>query len=208
MRMRRLCPALGLGLYAAAFTAGASSAHVDDARNWYTAGRDLEGTYYSPLTQINAANVKRLGFAWQFVLDGRRGQEATPIVIDGIMYTSGSWGYVYAVNAATGKKLWRYDPKPDFQAARNACCDLVNRGVAVQNGIVYVVSIDGGLHALEAANGSRLWYADTIAYAAVCKHRCPADGGKPRRHRQQRVRHGSRRRSRLRDRLRCAQRRA
>jgi quinohemoprotein ethanol dehydrogenase len=163
MRMRRLCPALGLGLYAAAFTAGASSAHVDDARNWYTAGRDLEGTYYSPLTQINAANVKRLGFAWQFVLDGRRGQEATPIVIDGIMYTSGSWGYVYAVNAATGKKLWRYDPKPDFQAARNACCDLVNRGVAVQNGIVYVVSIDGGLHALEAANGSRLWYADTIA---------------------------------------------
>jgi glucose dehydrogenase len=69
-----------------------SPSHVGSAQNWYTGGRDLGATYYSPLTQINSANVGRLGFAWQFVLDGMRGQEATPIVIDGVMYTSGSWG--------------------------------------------------------------------------------------------------------------------
>ena len=158
--MRRLLTRLAVSAYVVAVASGFD---MDDAQNWYAGGRDLGGTYYSPLTQINQANVRRLGFAWQFVLDGRRGQEATPIVIDGIMYTSGSWGYVYAVDAATGKKLWRYDPKPDFQAARNACCDLVNRGVAVHDGVVYVASIDGRLHALDAANGRKLWEADTIA---------------------------------------------
>jgi len=92
-----------------------------------------------------------------------RGQEATPIVIDGIMYTSGTWGYVYAVDAATGKELWRYDPKPDYFIGRHPCCDLVNRGVAVWKGKVYVASVDGRLHALNAATGKKIWEADTIA---------------------------------------------
>ena len=84
-----------------------------EPQNWYTGGRDQDGTYYSPLTMLNAQNVGRLGFAWQYDLGApMRGQEATPIVIDGVMYTSGTWGYVYAVDAATGRELWRYDPKP------------------------------------------------------------------------------------------------
>jgi quinohemoprotein ethanol dehydrogenase len=78
------------------------------------------------------------------------------------MYTSGTWGYVYAVDAATGKQLWRYDPKSDFQMGRNPCCDLVNRGVAVWKGKVYVASGDGRLHALDAGTGKKLWEADTI----------------------------------------------
>ncbi len=148
------------------------AADVDQARldaadrepqNWYTLGRDQNGSYFSPLTDINATNVSRLGFAWQYDLgQPLRAQEATPIVIDGVLYTAGTWGYVYAVDAATGRELWRYDPKADYQAARNPCCDLMNRGVAVWKGKVYVASVDGRLHALDAATGRKLWEADTI----------------------------------------------
>ncbi len=134
-----------------------------EPQNWFTGGRDKDGTYYSPLTNIDAGNVKQLGFAWQYDLGNpMRGQEATPIVIDGVMYTSGTWGYVYAVDAATGKELWRYDPKPDYFRGRHPCCDLVNRGVAVWKGKVYVASVDGRLHAINAATGKKIWEADTI----------------------------------------------
>ncbi len=78
------------------------------------------------------------------------------------MYSSGTWGFVYAVDAATGRERWRYDPKADYKAARNPCCDMVNRGVAVWKGRVYVASVDGRLHALDAATGAKIWEADTI----------------------------------------------
>jgi quinohemoprotein ethanol dehydrogenase len=132
------------------------------AQNWLTVGRDHNQTYYSPLTTINAGNVDRLGFGWSYDLGTERGQEATPIVVDGVMYTSGTWGYVYALDASTGKELWRFDPKADPRAARNPCCDLVNRGVAVWKGRVFVASVDGRLHALDAGTGKELWSVDTI----------------------------------------------
>ena len=134
-----------------------------EPQNWFTGGGDKDGTYYSRLTTIDAKNVDQLGFAWQYDLGNpRRGQQATPIVIDGVMYTSGTWGYVYAIDAASGRELWRYDPKPDYFTARHACCDLVNRGVAVWKGKVYVASIDGRLHALNAQTGQKIWETDTI----------------------------------------------
>jgi quinohemoprotein ethanol dehydrogenase len=150
-----------------AFSAG----DVDSARlraadsepqNWFTLGRDQNQTYYSPLSKIDTGNVSRLGFAWAYDLGTARGQEATPIVVDGAMYTSGTWGYVYALDAATGKELWKFDPRADPRAARNPCCDLVNRGVAVWKGKVFVASVDGHLHALDATTGKELWNADTI----------------------------------------------
>jgi quinohemoprotein ethanol dehydrogenase len=157
---------------AALASAAAGPGNVDAARllaadhepqNWLTGGRDKDGSYYSPLAGIDVNNVKQLGFAWQYDLgDPMRGQEATPIVIDGVMYTSGTWGYVYAVDAASGRELWRYDPKPDYFMGRNPCCDLVNRGVAVWKGRVYVASVDGRLHAIDAATGKKIWVADTI----------------------------------------------
>jgi quinohemoprotein ethanol dehydrogenase len=159
---------VSLGLPAPA----AAPAAVDEARleaadaepqNWFTAGRDQGGSYYSPLTAINPGNVKKLGFAWAHDLGApQRGQEATPIVVDGVLYTSGTWGYVYALDAATGEELWRYDPKGDHFFARNPCCDLVNRGVAVWKGKVYVASGDGRLHALDAGTGKPVWVVDTI----------------------------------------------
>jgi quinohemoprotein ethanol dehydrogenase len=139
-----------------------------EPQNWFTAGRDQDGTYFSPLTQINAGNVAQLGFAWQYDLGTRRGQEATPIVVDGVMYTSGTWGYVYALDASTGRELWRFDPHVPGQIGRNPCCDIVNRGVAVWQGLVYVASLDGVLHALDAGTGRQVWQADTIV-----DHRLP-----------------------------------
>ena len=144
---------------------------VDDARlrnastetdQWLTTGRDIQGTYYSPLTQINDKNVGRLGLAWERKTETYRALEATPVVVDGIMYTSGSWGVAYALNAATGQVLWKFDPVNNGQAGRNACCDVVNRGVIVWKGRVYVSSTDGRLFALDARTGRRLWAVDTI----------------------------------------------
>ena len=129
---------------------------------WFTPGRDAEGSYYSPLDTINAATVGRLGFAWAYDLDTHRGLEATPIVVDGVMYTSGNWGRVYAVDATSGRELWTYDPQVPGQWGRYACCDVVNRGVAVRDGRVYVASLDGYLHALDARTGRRLWRVDTL----------------------------------------------
>ncbi len=117
--------------------------------------------YYSSLAQIDAANVQTLGFAWQFKTGTYRGLEATPIVVDGVMYTSGIWGIVYALDAATGRLLWQFDPHADGQAARYASVDVVNRGVAVSEGKIYVASVDCRLFALDARTGAKRWEAAT-----------------------------------------------
>ncbi|MBS0374711.1 MAG: PQQ-dependent dehydrogenase, methanol/ethanol family [Proteobacteria bacterium] len=151
--------------------AAAPAGAVDAARlaaadrepdQWFTTGRDGGGTYYSPLAAIDAGNVARLGFAWEYATRTNRGLEATPVVVDGTMYTSGNWGRVYALDAATGRERWTFDPEVDGQYGRAACCDVVSRGLAVWKGRVYVVSTDGYLHALDAATGKRLWKADTL----------------------------------------------
>ncbi|HXO44615.1 MAG TPA: PQQ-dependent dehydrogenase, methanol/ethanol family [Candidatus Cybelea sp.] len=134
---------------------------------WLTAGRDFGKGHFSPLAQINVQTVERLGFAWDYDTHTNRGLEATPIVVDGVMYTSGSTGKAYALDAKTGKELWSFDPKSDLRVNREACCDEVNRGVAVWKGRVYVASFDGNLFALDAASGSVLWQADTITNKKV-----------------------------------------
>lgn len=129
---------------------------------WFTGGRDIQGSYYSPLDQINSNNVTRLGFAWEYRLGTHRGLEATPIVVDGVMYTSGFTGMVYALDARTGHKIWTFDPENNLQYMRYPCCDAVNRGVALKNGLIYVASLDGRLFALDAATGQTRWSVDTI----------------------------------------------
>lgn len=133
-----------------------------DADQWFTTGRDGGGTYFSPLKDINSDNVGRLGFAWERKLGTRRGLEATPVIVDGTLYTTGVFGWVYAMDAATGRELWTYDPGVDGQWGRYACCDAINRGAAVWQGRVYVGSLDGYLHAIDAATGKRLWKVDTL----------------------------------------------
>jgi len=129
---------------------------------WLTSGRDSGKTHYSPLDLINEQNAGRLGFAWQYETGTARGMEATPIVADGVLYTSGVAGRVYALDAATGKQLWKFEPQVNGKVNRGACCDMVNRGVAVWRGRVYVAAFDGVLYALNAADGKVIWQADTI----------------------------------------------
>jgi quinohemoprotein ethanol dehydrogenase len=130
--------------------------------NWLTYGRTYSEQRFSPLHAINNKNAGRLGLAWYFDLDTNRGQEATPIVVDGVMYFSTAWSKVFAVNAATGAGLWFYDPEVSPQWGANACCDVVNRGVAVWQGKVYIGALDGRLIALDAATGQPIWSRLTI----------------------------------------------
>ncbi|MBL8267140.1 PQQ-dependent dehydrogenase, methanol/ethanol family [Steroidobacter sp.] len=133
-----------------------------EPQNWFTTGRTFGEQRFSPLEQINIDNVQQLGFAWQYDLQTERGLEATPVVVDGVLFTSSNWSKVYALDARTGRELWLFDPKVDGQWARNACCDVVNRGVAVWQGKVYVGTLDGRLIALDADNGKQLWSQDTF----------------------------------------------
>ncbi len=147
---------------------------VDHARvaqeysgEWSFDGRDFMAGHFSPIKQIDAGNAARLGFAWEFrgfLSRGaiHHGMESSPVFVDGVLYFSGPWGNAYAVNARAGKLLWAYDSHADGQYARKACCDVVNRGVAVWKGKVYVASLDGWLVALDARSGRPLWRVDSI----------------------------------------------
>ena len=155
---------------AAKLTAGTGIGAVDGARiagansepgNWMTTGRTYDEQRFSPLTQISDANVGQLGLAWSYDLDTNRGQEATPLIVDGVMYTTTAWSKVLALDAKTGKMLWQYDPKVDPAMGRTACCDVVNRGLAAWKGKVFIGALDGRLIALDAKTGAVAWSVQT-----------------------------------------------
>jgi quinohemoprotein ethanol dehydrogenase len=144
----------------------AGPAAVDGARlgkaaaepgQWLTVGRTSDEQRFSPLKQINTENVNQLSLAWYLDFDSNRGQEATPLAIDGVLYFSTAWSKVKAVDARTGKLLWAYDPKVPGEFAGRGCCDLVNRGVAAWKGRIYVSTYDGRLVALDAKSGAVIW---------------------------------------------------
>lgn len=144
---------------------GARLLAADDPANvgqWMSYGRDYSEQRFSPLHAINTDTVKNLGLAWYADFDTRRGQESTPVFVDGVIYVTTAWSKVYAFEAKTGKLLWRFDPNVPGEWAVNACCDVVNRGVAVWNGRVYVGTIDDRLIALDAGTGKPVWDVLTI----------------------------------------------
>ncbi len=148
---------LGTGLASAVLCGASGTGTVD----WpYTSG-ERSGSHYSPLRQIHAGNVKQLGLAWSYDTGTTRGLEATPIVVGGTMYTSLSWSVAVALDAATGKLKWRHDPRVPHELGSRACCDVVNRGVALDNGKVFIGTLDGRLQALDAATGRLLWSVET-----------------------------------------------
>ena len=144
---------------------------VDDVRvtsaadaepgNWLAHGRTYDEQRFSPLDQIDDSNVDDLGLAWYYDTGNDRGHEASPIVIDGIMFLTASWSVVHALDARSGEAIWTYDPQVRGEVARWACCDVVNRGVAVWKGKVYVGALDGRLIALEAHTGEPVWEVQT-----------------------------------------------
>jgi quinohemoprotein ethanol dehydrogenase len=129
--------------------------------NWLTHGRTYDEQRFSPLEQIDDRNVDELGLDWFYDTGNDRGHEATPIVVDGILYLTASWSVVHALDARTGQPLWVYDPEVAGEVARWACCDVVNRGVAVWQGRVYLGALDGRLIALDALSGEPVWEVQT-----------------------------------------------
>ena len=133
-----------------------------DPGNWLTHGRTYSEQRFSPLAKIDAGNVKQLGLAWFVDLDTHRGQEATPLIIDGVLYSTSAWSKVQAIDAASGKLLWQYDPKVPGETGVKACCDTVNRGVAAYEGKLFLGTLDGRLVALDAATGNEVWSVVTV----------------------------------------------
>ncbi len=140
-------------------TEGVTDALIASApdSDWLTYGRDYGEQRFSPLQQINAETVGDLGLAWSYDFDTARGQEATPIVYDGTLYTTSAWSKVYAFDAKSGELRWSYDPEVPRDTLVRACCDAVNRGVAIYGDQVYVATLDGRLVALNRKTGEVDW---------------------------------------------------
>lgn len=132
-----------------------------DGSNWAATGYSYKEQRFSPLDQIGKDNVGELGIAWYADLPDARGQEATPIVVDGKLYVTTAWSKVFAYDVRTGKELWSFDPDVPREVAVHACCDVVNRGVALWKGRLFFGTLDGRLIALDALTGAQLWSVQT-----------------------------------------------
>ena len=149
-----------LAAIAAAVLLGMAAAAQEPAE-WASVGNGSHEQHYSPLDQINTGNVGRLGLAWYADLKTDRGQEATPLVVDGVLYNAEPWNIVTAYDARTGRELWRYDPQVPLRFGRMACCDIVTRGLGFGPGRIYVGALDGRLIALDSKTGEEVWSVQT-----------------------------------------------
>ncbi len=135
-----------------------------DSKNdqWLAHGKNYSETRHSPLKQINTDTVKELVLLNKTVLPDWRGVEATPLLIDGVIYVTGPWSKVFAVDAKSGEIQWSYDPEVPRQAAINGCCDVVNRGVAAWDDKLFFGTFDGRLIALDRKTGKKVWEQLTV----------------------------------------------
>jgi quinohemoprotein ethanol dehydrogenase len=131
------------------------------AGSWLSYGRNQGETRYSTLKQINDSNAKRLGLAWTYAVGAGGGnQEGTPLMWNNTLYGITTWSVVYALDARAGKELWRWDPEVNQAAVRpKICCGVVNRGLALYNGMIIAAINDGRLEALDALTGKPMWEA-------------------------------------------------
>jgi quinohemoprotein ethanol dehydrogenase len=137
-------------------------AAAGDGADWTMYGRTTDEQRFSPLSQINEQNVGQLGLVWSRELGTTHGLEATPLVSNGVIYTTSQWSVAYALDATTGAIRWAFDPKVPRAHARTICCDTVNRGVALYHGKVYLGTLDGRLIALDAKSGKPVWDVVTV----------------------------------------------
>ena len=133
-----------------------------DPKQWVMAARDYANTRFSPLDEINVSNVGRMQVAWEFSTGIARGQEAAPLVVDGVMYVISPFpNKVFALDATTGELKWSYTPATDRGAQGEACCDVISRGVAYDNGRIFLVTLDNHVVALDAKTGDEQWHTQT-----------------------------------------------
>lgn len=135
---------------------------AETPEEWLTYNGGYDEQRHSSLDGITRENVSELAPAWTHDLKTGRGVESTPIVVDGVMYLTSAWSVVYALDPVTGEELWVHDPEVDKSVGVKACCDVVNRGVAVYDGKVYLGVIDGRLQALDAETGEVVWSKVTV----------------------------------------------
>ena len=133
-----------------------------DGADWTMYGRTNDEQRFSPLSQINEQNIGQLGLVWSRELGTTHGLEATPLVSNGVIYTTSQWSVAYALDARSGQILWTFDPKVSRSNVRTICCDTVNRGVALYHGKVYLGTLDGRLIALDAKSGNPVWDIVTV----------------------------------------------
>ena len=137
-------------------------ANASEPGAWLTYGRTFEEQRFSPSTQINRDTVADLGIAWFKELNTFHPVEATPLVADGVMYFTAPYNHTYAVDAVTGEEIWHYDPEVPGETAREACCGVISRGLALYGSNAYIATLDGRLIALDAASGTKVWEVDTV----------------------------------------------
>ena len=164
-----LCHVCLLLMSAAAHGAGdVSEARVlkesSSGENWFLKGGNFRGEHFSPLSEVDVESVDDLGLAWAARLPVPDGISATPIVVDGVIYLSGAWSLVFAIDARTGEQLWTYDPDVRSRLAEDPYMSWparVNRGVAVWQGKVFATTADCRLIALDASTGKEVWSQQT-----------------------------------------------
>jgi quinohemoprotein ethanol dehydrogenase len=136
-----------------------------DGTEWLTYGHDYAETHFSPLSQINTKNVKRLSVAWSTTTEAPQGTvEATPLMSNGVLYGILPWDVMFAADARTGKTKWRWDPDVAREHIAGLCCGPVNRGVAIYKGRVYAGLLDGRVVALDQETGKLIWSAQDTAH--------------------------------------------
>ena len=161
---RFIALSLLLSLLAAVAGNECPAASIGAGANWVAHGADADETDFSRLAQVTTANVNGLGLEWSLELPGEVSLEATPLAVNGVLYFTGSYGTVYAVDGASGRRLWSHDPEIwKHNPAKMRLGFAVNRGVAYAGGRIFSATFDGRLLALDAANGRLLWSVETTA---------------------------------------------
>jgi alcohol dehydrogenase (cytochrome c) len=164
MQSKLLTLMIAGGLAAASGAAGAAGvtdqmiqAEATTTGNVLTWGVNTQGQRYSPLRQVNAGTVARLAPVWAFSFGGekQRGQESQPVIYNGRMFVTASYSRIYALDATTGKKLWKYEHR--LPEGIMPCCDVVNRGAALFDNLVIFAPLDAQLVALDQATGDVVW---------------------------------------------------
>src|SRR4030095_5518876 len=169
-KLSSLLVAAALATMAAATSAGVTDQMIQSEAttqgNVLPWGLNTQGQRYSPLKQINPATVGRLTPVWAFSFGGekQRGQESQPLVYNGKMFVTASYSRIYALDAVTGKKLWKYEHR--LPEGIMPCCDVINRGAALYDNLVIFSTLDAQLVALNQDTGELVWKEKIDDYAA------------------------------------------
>src|SRR5471030_1638314 len=164
-RQMTLVLALALGSWSAVRAQTLDDLRKDHATpgDVLTYGMGYSNQRYSPLKRIDKRNVGKLVPVWSYSLNNSQGQESQPIVYDGVMYVTTHTSTV-AIDALTGRQIWKQDIEYASDVFKMACCGLLNRGAAIFNVIVYRTTLDANVIAYDAKTGKQMWKSSAADY--------------------------------------------